>query len=223
MTRTRTGASSEQQLAKQIRLEDRRPYSRSARHLDQQGRQQHLVLRCGRHVRRDRRWRRRRPVLIVNYEYFHEAASFGNGVIDYYIVAIEDPRQAAQVAQADRRAVRELRQRDAHPDRVRNSAQTQLKQIGDISFIVNAIVGAVLFTLLFLTGNTMMQSVRERIPELAVLKTLGFSDGKVVGAGAGRGAAAVRVRGVRRDWRWPALIFPVMGPIVGGQIRCRPS
>jgi putative ABC transport system permease protein len=38
----------------------------------------------------------------------------------------------------------------------------------------------VLFTLLFLTANTMMQSVRERTPELAVLKTLGFSDGKVL-------------------------------------------
>jgi putative ABC transport system permease protein len=38
----------------------------------------------------------------------------------------------------------------------------------------------VFFTLLFLTGNTMMQSVRERIPELAVLKTLGFGDGKVL-------------------------------------------
>jgi putative ABC transport system permease protein len=59
-------------------------------------------------------------------------------------------------------------------------AQQNLKQIGDINFIVNAIVGAVLFTLLFLTANTMMQSVRERTPELAVLKTLGFSDGKVL-------------------------------------------
>jgi putative ABC transport system permease protein len=37
----------------------------------------------------------------------------------------------------------------------------------------------VMFTLLFLTANTMMQSVRERIPELAVLKTLGFTGGKV--------------------------------------------
>ncbi len=37
------------------------------------------------------------------------------------------------------------------------------------------------FTLLFLTGNTMMQSVRERIPELAVLKTLGFTDATVLG------------------------------------------
>jgi putative ABC transport system permease protein len=38
----------------------------------------------------------------------------------------------------------------------------------------------VFFTLLFLTGNTMMQSVRERVPELAVLKTLGFTDLAVV-------------------------------------------
>ncbi len=53
-------------------------------------------------------------------------------------------------------------------------------QIGDIGFVLRAILGAVFFTLLFLTGNTMMQSVRERIPELAVLKTMGFSNGKVL-------------------------------------------
>jgi len=54
-------------------------------------------------------------------------------------------------------------------------AQSQMKQVGDIGLIANSIVGAVFFTLLFLTANTMMQSVRERVPELAVLKTLGFS------------------------------------------------
>ena len=42
-------------------------------------------------------------------------------------------------------------------------------------------LAAVLFMLLFLTGNTMMQSVRERMPEFAVLKTLGYSDGGVLG------------------------------------------
>jgi putative ABC transport system permease protein len=36
-----------------------------------------------------------------------------------------------------------------------------------------------MFTLLFLSANTMMQSVRERIPELAVLRTLGFAAGTV--------------------------------------------
>jgi len=39
----------------------------------------------------------------------------------------------------------------------------------------------VLFTLLLVAGNTMAQSVRERTSELAVLKTLGYADGLVMG------------------------------------------
>jgi putative ABC transport system permease protein len=58
--------------------------------------------------------------------------------------------------------------------------QAFLKQIGDIGLIVTAIMGAVFFTLLLLTGNTMAQAVRERIPELAVLKTIGFSNRSVL-------------------------------------------
>jgi putative ABC transport system permease protein len=58
--------------------------------------------------------------------------------------------------------------------------QAFIKQIGDIGLIVTAIMGAVFFTLLLLTGNTMAQAVRERIPELAVLKTIGFSNRSVL-------------------------------------------
>jgi putative ABC transport system permease protein len=47
--------------------------------------------------------------------------------------------------------------------------------------MVTRILAAVFFTLLLLTGNTLAQSIRERIPEFAILKTLGFSDGKVAG------------------------------------------
>jgi putative ABC transport system permease protein len=56
-----------------------------------------------------------------------------------------------------------------------------MKQTADIGLIVGSIMGAVFFTLLLLTGNTMAQAVRERIPELAVLKTIGFSNGSVLG------------------------------------------
>ena len=52
----------------------------------------------------------------------------------------------------------------------------QMKQIGDVSLIIEAMIGAVMFTLLFLTANTMMQSVRERVTEFAVLRTYGFGD-----------------------------------------------
>jgi putative ABC transport system permease protein len=54
--------------------------------------------------------------------------------------------------------------------------QAFVKQFADIGMIVTSIMGAVFFTLLLLTGNTMAQAVRERVPELATLKTLGFKD-----------------------------------------------
>ena len=55
------------------------------------------------------------------------------------------------------------------------------EQIGDVGAIVMAILGPVLFTLLLVCGNAMAQAVRERTNELAVMKTLGFTDGRVMG------------------------------------------
>jgi putative ABC transport system permease protein len=56
-----------------------------------------------------------------------------------------------------------------------------VSQFADIGLIVGAIMSAVFFTLILLTGNTMAQAVRERVPELAVLKTIGFSNRSVLG------------------------------------------
>jgi putative ABC transport system permease protein len=119
------------------------------------------------------------PSFYLNQEYFTENSSFGGDVVHYYLVGINDPHQATQIS----RQIDALFANSTNETRTQTEsalAQMQLKQLGDINFIVNAIVGAVLFTLLFLTANTMMQSVSERTPELAVLKTLGFSDGKVL-------------------------------------------
>jgi putative ABC transport system permease protein len=119
------------------------------------------------------------PVFYLNQEYFTENAAFGGNVVHYYIVGITDPHHATRIS----KEIDAMFANSTNETRTQTEsalAQMQLKQIGDINFIVNAIVGAVLFTLLFLTANTMMQSVSERTPELAVLKTLGFSDGKVL-------------------------------------------
>jgi putative ABC transport system permease protein len=114
----------------------------------------------------------------INYDYWDEARKFDNHRVHQFIIQIDNPAQGAVISsQIDKLS-------ENSPDETRtqteNAAlQSQLKQLADINFIANSIVGAVMFTLLFLTANTMMQSVRERIPELAVLKTLGFSGGKV--------------------------------------------
>jgi putative ABC transport system permease protein len=119
------------------------------------------------------------PTFYLNYSYFDEARQFGTGEIHYYIVSVQDPTQADRIS----REIDAMFANSSVETRTQTEsalAQSQLKQLGDINFIANAIVGAVLFTLLFLTANTMMQSVRERTSELAVLKTLGFSDTKVL-------------------------------------------
>ena len=119
------------------------------------------------------------PAFYINYDYLDEARAFGNGSVLYYIVSIDDPRRGQEIAaKIDALFANSSDETTTQTEQV--FAQSQIKQVGDINLIANSIVGAALFTLLFLTGNTMRQSVRERIPELAVLKTLGFSDNKVL-------------------------------------------
>jgi putative ABC transport system permease protein len=55
----------------------------------------------------------------------------------------------------------------------------EISQIGDIGLIVTSILAAVFFTLVVVAGNTMMRVFRERIPELAMMKTVGFSDATI--------------------------------------------
>jgi putative ABC transport system permease protein len=119
------------------------------------------------------------PSFYLNYSYFEEASAAGGGIVHYYLIGIDDPHQGARVSNA----IDNLFANSSNETRTQTEsalAQMHMKQLGDVNFIANAIVGAVLFTLLFLTANTMMQSVRERTSELAVLKTLGFSDTKVL-------------------------------------------
>ncbi len=114
-------------------------------------------------------------LFLFNHTYFDEARTFGKGTIGWYTVRVADPKQSAAISKAiDERFANSSDETKTLTEK--ESAQAFLKQQGDIQFIATAIIGAVLFTLLFLTGNTMMQSVRERIPEFAVLKTLGFTE-----------------------------------------------
>ena len=116
--------------------------------------------------------------ILANYDYLNEGRATGKNQSMEFYVGISDPSKATQVA----RAIDETFANS--PDQTQTNTEkgfieSLLQQIGDIDFLVNGIVGAVLFTLLFLTANTMSQSVRERTSELAVLKTLGFTDSTV--------------------------------------------
>jgi len=150
---------------------------------------------------------------FINYDYFDEARSTGNGLVHIFIAGLSDPTQAAEVSKridamfANSDA--ETRTRDEQ-----SYARTQLRQIGDIQLIANSVVGAALFALLFVTANTMTQSIRERIPELAVLKTIGFSDRKVLALILAE-SAVLCVIGAAAGLIVASLIFPGLSQMFG--------
>ena len=159
--------------------------------------------------------------LWFNYAYFDEARTFGNGTVSLYFAKIADPKSSGPVSESiDRLFANSTFETQTLNER--DWLRGRIAQIGDLQFFVNAIVAAVLFTLLFLTGNTMMQSVRERIPELAVLKTYGFSNAAIMGlvfgealllcvaaAGIGIGIAAGLSPMIYRQIGAGGMAFPV--------------
>jgi putative ABC transport system permease protein len=116
--------------------------------------------------------------MLVNLAYYDEARLLDKGTVHHFNVALTDPKLAVPVAdEIDRRFANSAN--ETRTESLRELAQTQLPSIGDLNFLIRAIVSAVLVALLFATATMMMQSTRERTVELAVLKTLGFTDGTV--------------------------------------------
>jgi putative ABC transport system permease protein len=114
-------------------------------------------------------------MVLINLAYFDEARQFGRGKTGWYIVRVGDSEQAKAIAaDIDRQFMNSPDETKTQPEK--EFAIGFAKQIGDVGALVTRILLAVFFTILILTGNTMAQAIRERVPELAILKTLGFSD-----------------------------------------------
>jgi putative ABC transport system permease protein len=117
---------------------------------------------------------------LFRWRYFDEAAAFGNNTVGWYVEKIAHPRQAGVIAGR----IDALSTNSDHETKTQTDsafAANLISQYVNLGLIVHAIMGAVFFTLILLTGNTMAQAVRERIPELGILKTLGFSNRGVLG------------------------------------------
>ncbi|HNX20538.1 MAG TPA: FtsX-like permease family protein, partial [Acidobacteriota bacterium] len=113
------------------------------------------------------------------YDYLEERRTFFKGLVGWYVVRVANPDEATKI-------VEEIDARFADSP-YETSTQTErafaagfVKQMGNIEFLILSIGGVVFFTLLLVTGNTMAIAVRERTGELAVLKTLGYSDRAVL-------------------------------------------
>jgi putative ABC transport system permease protein len=147
---------------------------------------------------------------FFHYDYLNETVSyqpFWHDLVGWFVIKVADPTHSDALAEK-LDAMFANSQHETKTATEKAFVSGFAKQIGDIGSIMIAIATAVLFTILLVTANTMAQSFRERTNELAVLKTLGFSDGRVlrlvlsesclmtiIGGGAGLALAWVLVQG----------------------------
>jgi putative ABC transport system permease protein len=119
-------------------------------------------------------------MIVLHWKTFDETTPYNRGAVGWYVSRVNDVNQSDRVA----KAIDALSANSDHETKTQTeqaATKNWIKQMADIGLIVTSIMGAVFFTLVLLTGNTMMQAVRERTNELAVLKTIGFSSRKVLG------------------------------------------
>lgn len=117
---------------------------------------------------------------LLHAKYLEEGRTFAFNMVGWYFIKVTDPARSAEIAKRiDAQFANSEYETKTSTEKA--FAQSFANQIGDIGSIMIAIASAVFFTILLVAANTMAQSIRERVNELAVLKALGYSNGLVMG------------------------------------------
>ena len=116
--------------------------------------------------------------IVVNYDYFEDSRISDKGTVAVIVSKVSNPEFADVISQKiDDEFTNSSWATRSGPES--QLAASMMAEFGDIELIINAILSAVFFTILLVTGNTISQSVRERTTDLAVLKTLGYQDNQI--------------------------------------------
>jgi putative ABC transport system permease protein len=159
---------------------------------------------------------------FFHHKYFEDANAFQNvgTTVGWYVVKLTSADQADRVAKAiDALSANSDHETKTQTEQAFNASFA--KQLGDIGLIVSAIMGAVFFTLILLTGNTMAQAVRERTNELAVLKTIGFSSRSVLCMVLAEGMLLLVLGGVL-GLALAGVLVPIVAKGSGGMLNLPP-
>ena len=165
---------------------------------------------------------------FFRYDYLDENRTMGAGSVGWYVVKIADPDQSVELSRTfDEMFANSPAETKTTTEK--GFVEGFAKQVGDIGAMMIAISSTVLFMFGLVAASTMAQSVRERTNEIAVLKTLGFTDPGilllvlaeslfivVVGGGIGLGLAWLFVQqGDPTGGMLPIFVLPARDVVMG--------
>ncbi len=120
--------------------------------------------------------------LVFHREYLSELlpkTSKDRDAIGTYFILVSSPDDAPRVA----RAIDAMFDNSPYPTRtetVQEFGRSFLAFLGNVKMFLAAICGAVTFTILLVSANTVAMAVRERTREMAILRTLGYTPGEIL-------------------------------------------
>jgi putative ABC transport system permease protein len=133
--------------------------------------------------------------LYFNEKYVEEGVPFAKGNAGFYAILVDSPQNVNRVSHDIDAAFANA------PEPTRTETEKAfglsfLAMLGNVKAFILIISSAAVFTILLVTGNTMAMSIRERTREVAVLKTLGFTRGTILGLFIGESVAVSAIGGV---------------------------
>ena len=151
---------------------------------------------------------------IINWDSFDEARISQKGTIGYIIAKASDASLANEIGDIiDERYLNSDYATRSGPESA--IAVEMAGEIADVELIVNAIMLAVFFTILLVSGNTMAQSIRERTNDIGVLKCLGYKD-KTIFFSVVLEAIVICFAAVIGGMLFTLILIPVIGVASGG-------
>lgn len=117
--------------------------------------------------------------MFFHHDYLEESVPWAEGETRWFVIKVADGSNAAEVARRlDAQFANSAWETKTSSEKA--FLQSFANQIGDTSTMITSVVGVMFFVILLVVANALAQSVRERLPEFAVLKAMGFSDWTVL-------------------------------------------